>query len=161
MTAADPAPEPTTTSEPGDNLSVAYSSRATQDFSDADLVELLRISRDNNAKLGLTGVLLYRDGGFLQYLEGPTAAVEDRIAIIAADSRHDDFQIRLRQSMGARLFPRWSMGFERATDEAAEEIPGYRRSFVDAIADRDDRVAHGAMSDFARRFIDRDETAEA
>ncbi len=87
-------------SVPAATLSVAYSSRATEDFSDSDLVELLTLSRRNNIRLGLTGVLLYRGGRFLQYLEGPEQAVAERIEIIAADTRHDDFQIRFRGSVG-------------------------------------------------------------
>ncbi|MET0590408.1 MAG: BLUF domain-containing protein, partial [Naasia sp.] len=142
-------------SVPAATLSVAYSSRATEDFSDSDLVELLTLSRRNNIRLGLTGVLLYRGGRFLQYLEGPEQAVAERIEIIAADTRHDDFQIRFRGSVGGRLFPSWSMGFERVTDEMVDDIPGYRASFVDASRDRDDRQAQGAMSDVASWFAAR------
>ncbi len=137
--------------------SVAYSSRAAKDFSDDELAELLDVSRRNNARLGLTGVLLYRDGRFLQYLEGPEPVVSERIDIIAADPRHDDFQIRFRQPISARLFPSWSMGFERVAPDEVEEIPGLRKSFVDVSKSGDDRSAHGAMSDVARWFAIREE----
>ena len=56
-------------------LSVVYSSTAVVPFSDHDLFELLEHSRENNARDGLTGMLLYRDERFLQVLEGPEEAV--------------------------------------------------------------------------------------
>lgn len=152
--AAPSGPETTVTSSAS---SVAYSSRATKDFSDDELAELLEVSRRNNDRLGLTGVLLYRDGRFLQYLEGPEPVVTERIDIIAADARHDDFQIRFRQPISARLFPSWSMGFERVAPDATEDIPGLRKSFVDVSKSGDDRSAHGAMSDVARWFAIREE----
>jgi hypothetical protein len=39
-------------------------------FSEGDLVELLTQSRENNTLAGITGLLLYKEGKFLQVLEG-------------------------------------------------------------------------------------------
>ncbi|AUZ89011.1 hypothetical protein CVO76_16195, partial [Arthrobacter agilis] len=47
-------------------LSIVYSSTATRPLNDADLSALLAISRRNNARAEVTGMLLYRGGRFLQ-----------------------------------------------------------------------------------------------
>jgi hypothetical protein len=52
-------------------LSLVYASSAKQLFSEEDLTALLQQSRDNNTRLGLSGLLLYKDGNFMQVLERP------------------------------------------------------------------------------------------
>ncbi len=56
-------------------LSLIYVSSSTRAFSDADLVALLEQSQEKNARLDITGMLLYKDGNFMQVLEGPDDAV--------------------------------------------------------------------------------------
>lgn len=46
-----------------------YSSAAIKEFSPAELEELLAVSRKNNSKLGITGILLYEKGFFFQILD--------------------------------------------------------------------------------------------
>jgi hypothetical protein len=45
-----------------DLIHLIYSSAARQAFSDEDLIELLTRARAKNARLGITGMLLYTDG---------------------------------------------------------------------------------------------------
>jgi Sensors of blue-light using FAD len=54
----------------GEMFSVVYLSEASVPFSEKDLRELLTKSRENNSELGLTGMLLFKSGNFLQVLEG-------------------------------------------------------------------------------------------
>lgn len=108
-----------------------YSSAATTEFSDSDLAVLLMNSRFNNKRFGLTGILLYRDGRFVQLLEGPMDAVRERMAVIGADPRHDQVEIQLEEVLQQRRFPEWTMGYEPVTDTLADEIPGYRSTFDD------------------------------
>lgn len=57
-----------------DLLSVVYSSDACEPFSPERLESLLELSHANNAERHITGMLLYRRGRFIQYLEGPEPA---------------------------------------------------------------------------------------
>ena len=116
-------------------MSIVYASTATQPFSGEDLGELLTISRSNNDRLGLTGMLLYRSGRFLQVLEGPESAVKERMDVIADDPRHTAVRVLLHENLGSRQFPDWTMGYEPITDSMAEAMPGYRTTFSDS--DRD------------------------
>jgi blue light- and temperature-responsive anti-repressor len=55
----------------GPLLQVTFSSMASAPFSGASLLALLSRARQHNMILGVRGLLLYRDGRFLQVLEGP------------------------------------------------------------------------------------------
>lgn len=93
-----------------------YTSSATQDFWPQDLFDLVEKSRSKNAARGLTGMLLFHEGQFLQLLEGPETAVRDCFNMIQRDSRHDSVRIVATQSCGERDFPNWTMGFEQPSD---------------------------------------------
>ena len=87
-----------------------YHSRATAPLGEAELLQLLTWSRTYNAAHGITGLLLYSEGYFVQVLEGEEAAVTDVYAHIQRDPRHA--QVRtVRQGPGPRRFAEWSMGF--------------------------------------------------
>ncbi len=45
-----------------------YVSATRRDLSQDELQDILAASRANNAHLGVTGLLLYLDGGFLQLI---------------------------------------------------------------------------------------------
>ena len=50
---------------------LVYVSAASWAMSNAELNEILDVSRRNNRQSGVTGMLLHLDRGFLQVLEGP------------------------------------------------------------------------------------------
>ncbi|OOB92279.1 BLUF domain-containing protein [Rathayibacter sp. VKM Ac-2630] len=110
-------------------LSVTYVSTAAESFGDADLAELLRQSRDNNARSGLTGMLLFKNGRFMQVLEGEEEDVRERYRAIAADPRHTDVTQLLSESIEGRRFPQWSMGFPTPEDAELRRAPGYDAFF--------------------------------
>ncbi len=104
---------------------LVYISSATQPFSVDDLSTLLAVSRKNNAELGITGMLLYKDGNFMQVLEGDEGAVRGLYARIEADPRHDG-EITLQQGFAeGRQFPDWSMGFRDLNSPEESSSPGY------------------------------------
>lgn len=105
-------------------LQVVYVSAAVRLFTPEALVELLRVSRANNARRDITGLLLYQGGNFIQVLEGPAGAVEDVHARIAHDPRHRQMITLLKGPVERREFGDWSMGFRHvdaldASDRAA------------------------------------------
>ncbi|MBA3651724.1 MAG: BLUF domain-containing protein [Chthoniobacterales bacterium] len=65
-TEAEPAAT-TTKAELGFRIYVSF---ATHPFTQDELVELLQVSRKNNTAVGLTGILLYKEGKLMQLLEG-------------------------------------------------------------------------------------------
>jgi len=90
---------------------IVYLSTATRLMSDADLMEVLRVSRVNNARDNVTGLLLYQGGNFIQLLEGESAAIDMVYERIEKDPRHHSCLRMLDGESEERLFPDWSMGF--------------------------------------------------
>ena len=104
---------------------LVYVSSATTLFTHDELLALLEQSRNRNGRAGVTGILLYRDGNFMQVLEGPRAAVDATHGRIQRDPRHRGL-ITLRNSgVPARSFPDWSMAFRNLELAGSGDIPGY------------------------------------
>lgn len=135
-------------------VSIVYSSSATQPFTAEDLGELLAVSRRNNDRSGLTGLLLFRSGRFLQVLEGPGAAVKERMDVIEEDPRHTAVRVLLRENLDERQFPDWTMGYEPITDSMAESMPGYRATVTDA-GDDDPNVSMRGLRELISWFQER------
>ncbi|MEM9951663.1 MAG: BLUF domain-containing protein [Chloroflexota bacterium] len=102
-------------------FSVAYK----KEVPDAELMDILTIARKNNKTLNVTGMLLYRDGFFIQALEGEQAIVEDLYTKIAQDSRHKNIITVYQNEISKRLFMDWFMGFNRLEDRHLADIEGY------------------------------------
>ena len=96
---------------PEDLVSLVYFSHAKRAYDDEALLALLQLSRSNNAKTVITGMLLYHDGNFVQALEGPRQAVEDLFARIHHDPAHEGIIATRITPIRQRQFAEWSMGF--------------------------------------------------
>jgi hypothetical protein len=114
---------------------VIYSSAAVEPFSDSALTELLALARVNNARLGVTGMLLYHDGSFLQILEGNEHVLEHLYAKIGKDKRHHRLVALLRRSVDARHFDQWQMGFV-----SRKSLPNNMPGFSDYLRLRGDPI---------------------
>ena len=103
---------------------IIYSSAAVAPFSDSELTQLLAAARVNNGRLGVTGMLLYHEGSFLQALEGEPSNLETLYAKIAKDKRHHRMVALLRREVDARHFDQWQMGFA-SMKALPKNMPGF------------------------------------
>ena len=87
-----------------------YASRAVPAVDQEELIAIVRKSKANNPALGVTGVLCFSEGIFLQALEGGRAAVNKLYNRIAADPRHTQVELLSYTEIGERRFAGWSMG---------------------------------------------------
>lgn len=94
-------------------FSLVYVSSASRLMNDAELEEILRVSRVNNQRDGITGMLLYKDGNIMQALEGPEEKVLLLTEKIRRDPRHYGLQVLLRDHIRERQFDRWAMAFQK------------------------------------------------
>jgi len=101
-------------------FSLVYVSRETSPMRPLELHALLDQARRNNLRLGITGLLVYKAGHFLQVLEGAQEDVESLMGRIRADLRHKDVTILLRDGGADRRFGDWSMALADWPDEDAE-----------------------------------------
>jgi hypothetical protein len=87
-----------------------YASRAVPSIDQDALMAILRQSKQRNPDAGITGVLCFSEGIFLQVLEGGRSAVNQLYNRIAADSRHTQVELMSYREIGERRFAGWSMG---------------------------------------------------
>ncbi len=101
---------------------IAYVSSAAWNLRDEDLAFIVAESRGRNLASGLTGVLLYCDGNFMQYLEGAQDAVLEAYQRIRQSERHYQLNELMNQPIEEREFGDWTMGFSRTSPDIFLEI---------------------------------------
>ena len=86
-----------------------YVSRAVDTSPDA-VDAILAQSRSHNAACGVTGILCYGGGVFLQAIEGGRTAISELYGHIQRDPRHKDVVLLHYEEILERRFGGWTMG---------------------------------------------------
>jgi hypothetical protein len=86
-----------------------YVSRALSDSAD-DIEAILAASRKKNPNNGITGIMCFGGGLYLQAIEGGRNAVNALFAQIVADKRHKDVVMLHYEEITERRFGGWTMG---------------------------------------------------
>lgn len=86
-----------------------FASRAV-DASPQAIEHILSSARQHNADSGVTGILVYGDGVFMQAIEGGRAAVNALYATLLRDARHQDVTLLHYEEITERRFGGWTMG---------------------------------------------------
>ncbi len=87
-----------------------YVSRSVNPDSESPNDSILASSREHNLSNGITGILCYGGGIYLQALEGGRNQVNALYHQIANDERHRDVVILLYEEIKERRFGGWTMG---------------------------------------------------
>ncbi|MCJ2009089.1 BLUF domain-containing protein [Methylobacterium sp. J-092] len=94
---------------------LVYASKNHLQGTDAEVAEavsqILAASQRNNAKVDVTGALMFNAGAFAQVLEGPQPGVESTFERIQCDPRHGDVTVLQCGPAKSRSFTNWSMAF--------------------------------------------------
>jgi len=90
---------------------ITYTSAAKELFSQERLTALLDLAYNANKKHGVTGMLLYNSGTFMQTIEGPDVAIGQLFQNICRDPSHHHLIKVLDEEIDERHFPEWHMGF--------------------------------------------------
>ncbi|MVN75033.1 hypothetical protein GO988_01700 [Hymenobacter sp. HMF4947] len=103
---------------------IVFVSTATIEFGEAELLKLLTQAWALHQEHGITGMMAYSNGRFLQVLEGSQAAVQSVYNNIAADLRHGKLEKLADGPVPHREFAEWHMGF--ATPPGSRvQLPGF------------------------------------
>src|SRR5450830_697435 len=86
-----------------------YASRVLDTSADA-IDAILAQSRQHNPECGITGILCYGGGIFLQAIEGGRLAVSELYGHIQRDPRHKDVVLLHYEEISERRFAGWTMG---------------------------------------------------
>lgn len=98
----------------------------------ADVEEILRVSRVNNQRDDLTGLLIVGGRRFLQVLEGPTSALQRAYGHIKNDPRHFAMVELGRKQVADRSFGNWAMGHEQGGTTLLDTVGALTRHLDDA-----------------------------
>ncbi|MBN1667509.1 MAG: diguanylate phosphodiesterase [Anaerolineales bacterium] len=105
-------------------IHLIYCSAARYLLNQQELADLLCVGRRNNAKVDITGMLLYSQGSFFQVLEGDEQSVERLFSTIQQDPRHHSITVIVREPIASRSFSNWCMGFAEITSSEAGVLMG-------------------------------------
>lgn len=130
-----------------------YVSTAREELSVAELDRILESAAKYNAASGVTGVLLYAGGTFMQVLEGGEAEIDETFARIREDPRHASLIVIERAPIAARSFPQWSMGFRRVGATEAAAHPAWAPFFDPGFCARELGAKPGVAFDMLKDFV--------
>jgi len=106
--------------------SLVYVSSAVKLLSPEEIEYLLTRARERNEEYGITGVLLYIGGNFMQYIEGPADNLEVIYKIIREDKLHTGIILVTREPVEEREFGDWSMAYHTKDIQGYVGSPGER-----------------------------------
>lgn len=117
---------------------LAYVSVRKKNCTEEEIEKILTACKTNNAPLEVTGVLLYSETKFIQYVEGESSTLMTLYDKIKKDTRHEKAVMISYNPIQARIFPSWQMGSRKL---ASDDI-----SFVTDITAGDKEVFQKIMN---------------
>lgn len=85
--------------------------------------EMVDLSRIWNASVGITGALVFTERHFVQFIEGPHAAIDDLLGKLYNDKRHDRIRIIEDAEPKSRQFEDWSLAYSGPDRFIDQQIP--------------------------------------
>ena len=97
-----------------------------------DLIKIHKSSIKNNLDLGITGVLFYHNGNFLQVLEGKKEHLEQLMTTLKNDTRHTCITLIVEMEITTRGFSGWNMDIFNLDNDAIlerKDLAAYEEMF--------------------------------
>ena len=112
-----------------------YSCFRPSQSTDQQIQEILEVSQVNNDQDQITGILLYSETKFVQYLEGDKEKLDLLYQKIKRDSRQVGAMKLMSKPLEKRLFPSWAMAHKRLDSEEIEFLETKLYSYHKAVYD--------------------------
>lgn len=115
---------------------LVYVSTRTPKCTEVEIEKILASCKKNNHDIGITGVLLYSDTNFVQYIEGEYKTIITLYDKIKTDSRHKNPVLISSAPITERSFPSWQMGsktFDLASIEYQTDISAEDKAIFKSI----------------------------
>ena len=139
-----------TSIEPSPLYSLVYTSTASRPLAKSDLEGILAKARIRNQYEQVTGLLLFTEGKFMQYLEGPETNVRKIFDLIKKSSLHNQIVEVNSQPAARREYGDWSMAF--LADVDAHALPSSEDALLisglEAETTEASSTAHTELADF-------------
>lgn len=114
-----------------------YISTAIKLLTEEELRGILITSRKKNIAKGISGLLLYSEGVFIELLEGDKMEVILAYKKIEIDRGHTNLIILSTGESSERLFSEWCMGYTTENTTSNQKMPGYINPSTLNLADAD------------------------
>jgi hypothetical protein len=99
-----------------------YQSTAADHLKPSDIDAILASAKAYNREFDITGVLLYDESNFLQFLEGPKASLIKAYQRIKSASQHHSIFELANEASEKKYFQEWGMGFCKTTNTSLQTI---------------------------------------
>jgi hypothetical protein len=139
---------------------IIYQSTPTGEVNEEIIDKITHESIKWNSAHGITGILIYHDKQYLQYIEGDEKDIDEVFEMISRDSRHQNITTKVMGYTDERIFPDWSMGSWIVGDNKSgnlkvlEELNHY---MVDPVNRQlESRKYIGMMKDILEMWVDQD-----
>lgn len=134
-------------------IQLIYVSNSSHFNNESELQELLKISRKNNTRLGITGMLLFHDGLFLQILEGAEPAVMTLYEKIKLNPRHRACRVLARLGINNREFGQWAMAYQKPEGLMALGFSQFMNNYSEYDASRLESESYNLMLKFRQKTL--------
>ncbi len=105
-----------------------------------EVARILAVSRVNNKKNGLVGVLYYGNSCFFQCLQGEESAVDALYDRLHLDSRHKDIKLLSKTNIGQLSFSKWQMKYVSSDMDMKVLLASKGHTLFDPYKFKDDTV---------------------
>ena len=96
---------------------LVYASKFKPGIDPSELAKIHLLAGRNNKKNDITGVLIFGNDYFLQYIEGTSEALNTLYSKVINDPRHEDVRLLDYSAIPERLFEKWAMKLFMLTEE--------------------------------------------
>ncbi len=133
-------------------ISITYVSSAIFQFNETTLLDLVDQCQRNNERLGITGILVFSDGNFMQVIEGADLVTNALYERIKLDVRHQGVTTVHQQPIEVREFQGWSMAYNILPPKAlrTHRVP---HAFIDRARQRPLPLPQGSASSLICSFM--------
>ena len=105
---------------------LCYVSSCKDSLTAKDLEQLFQVNKRNNTEHGVSGILIYNNGNFMQILEGDEDMVKSLFKKIKRDARHSNLITLINNSIDERIFHDYDSGFIHFEDrKKRKELHNY------------------------------------
>ncbi len=106
-----------------DNLhSILYTSCAAFSPTEDQLQHLIESAIERNQKNKITGILIYSNQNFIQYIEGPYDSLMHVYGFIRQSSMHNRIIEIYNEAISERMFRYWQMAYASTNDDVFKDL---------------------------------------
>ncbi len=128
---------------------IIYASTTSYLYTEKELNNLLEQSRTANLKIGITGLLAYKDGNFMQTIEGQEQKIMELMLKISRDTRHHGIILMFKGFIERREFSNWSMAYLNLSGDSSE---GFSDFLISDKSEHEKKISAGKAKTLMLNF---------